>query len=290
MESARQPAAALRDRAERHVFAAVPDLPAHERRVLAMLELAGDDRAGVAADTGLGEQAVGATAARARKALRRARRPLAAGGRCEHAERLLSDRLDGLGAREGRRWLEIHLGRCGRCREHETLLEEQRRALRTAFEAAERTVVAPGAVEPGPTAPELPPPTDGPGEQLGPGPDRVRLRVVPDVRALPPGREPSALDAPPAPPDLEPAEPLPPADSTGPVRAAGTAEPAPVAAPAAGPGRAAARVVAAIALLAALVAGGILGARALDRHPPAPRAPWAAPDAPNVRPEPLDRQ
>src|SRR5213080_3706512 len=93
MPDAAQPAAAPRDRAERHVFAALGDLPAMERRVLALLELADADRATAARDTGLDEQGVREAAARGRKALRRARAPLAAGGRCEHAELLLSDRV-----------------------------------------------------------------------------------------------------------------------------------------------------------------------------------------------------
>src|SRR3954451_10835394 len=88
--------AALRDRAERHVFTALGDLPAVERRVLALLELADAGRTAAARDTGLDEEGVRGAAARARKALRRARAPLAAGGRCQHAELLLSDRIDGV--------------------------------------------------------------------------------------------------------------------------------------------------------------------------------------------------
>src|SRR4051794_37220625 len=158
MPNAAQPAAALRDRAERHVFAALAELPAIERRVLALLELAAAGRAAAARDTGLDEHGVREAAARARKALRRARAPLASGGRCEHAELLLSDRLDGaLHWRDGR-WLDIHLDRCPRCREHEALLEEARAELRATF--------APEPEEPA-AAPE---PRDD---------ERARLRVVP---------------------------------------------------------------------------------------------------------------
>ncbi|MCW2966940.1 MAG: hypothetical protein JWM71_712, partial [Solirubrobacteraceae bacterium] len=96
MPSVPQPAAALRDRAERHVFETLPELSAIERRVLALLELAGDDRAVVAAETGLGEDDLRIAAAQARKALRRSRAPLASGARCERAELLASDRLDGV--------------------------------------------------------------------------------------------------------------------------------------------------------------------------------------------------
>src|SRR5438067_2102730 len=42
MPSAPEPVPALRDRAERHVFAALPELPAVERRLLALLEPAGE--------------------------------------------------------------------------------------------------------------------------------------------------------------------------------------------------------------------------------------------------------
>src|SRR4051794_950093 len=133
MPNAALPATALRDRAERHVFATLAELPALERRVLALLELTGADRAAAARDTGLDEQGVRQAAARARKALRRARAPLAAGGRCEHAELLLSDRIDGLLEWRDGRWLDIHLDRCPRCREHEALLSEAREELREEF-------------------------------------------------------------------------------------------------------------------------------------------------------------
>jgi hypothetical protein len=163
MANAAQPAAALRDRAERHVFGELGDLPAFERRVLALLELVGDDRAAAARDTGLEEAGVRRAAAAARKALRRARAPLAAGGRCEQAELLLSDRLDGvLDWREGR-WLDIHLDRCPRCVEHERLLAEALEELRASF-----------VVE---TEPEQPPEAPRPEE-------RAKLRVVP-----PPGEQ-----------------------------------------------------------------------------------------------------
>src|SRR4051812_2184715 len=111
MPDAAHDAAALRDRAERLVFATLGELPAVERRVLALIELADVDRAAVARETGLDEAGLRQAAARARKALRRARAPLAGGGRCEHAELLLSDRLDGALDWRGGRWLDIHLDR-----------------------------------------------------------------------------------------------------------------------------------------------------------------------------------
>src|ERR687889_2264168 len=129
MPSASQHASALRDRAERHVFALLPELPAVERRVLALLELADADRAAAARDTGLEPTALRFAAKRARKALRRTRAPFSAGARCERAELLASDRIDAPLARQDRRWLEIHLARCPRCEEHVGLLDEAREEL-----------------------------------------------------------------------------------------------------------------------------------------------------------------
>jgi hypothetical protein len=161
-----QPAAALRDRAERHVFALLPELSGVQRRALALLELAGADREVAARDTGLDPEALGIAAAGARRALRRTRAPLAGGGRCERAEILVSDRLDQPldgdrpQARHERKWLEIHLARCPRCIEHERLLGEARTELRAGF-----------VVEP----PKLLPPVPEP-RALEAG---VHLRVVP---------------------------------------------------------------------------------------------------------------
>ena len=167
MEHAPLSAAALRDRAERHVFAELPELDAVDRRVLALLELAQGDRELAARETGLDDEAVRHAAARARKALRRTRAPLAAGGRCEHAELLLSDAIDGALHWRDRRWLDIHLDRCPRCREHEQLLESARTELRGEFVVEE------------PPAPEPPAPRD----------DRARLRVVPPASELEPEPE-----------------------------------------------------------------------------------------------------
>jgi hypothetical protein len=133
MPSARQPAAALADRAERHVFERLGDLPAIERRVLALLELAGAGVAAAAADLGIEEEAVRAAATRARKALRRSRAPLAGGARCERAEGLHSHRLDAPLDRHARKWLDIHLARCPRCEEHASLLSEAVAELRESF-------------------------------------------------------------------------------------------------------------------------------------------------------------
>lgn len=162
MPSSRNAALASRDRAERHVFGALPELPAVERRVLALIELSAASVAEAAADLGIEQEAARAAAATARKALRRERAALASGSRCERAERLLSDRLDAPLERLDRKWLEIHMARCSRCIEHEALLDQARTELRVTFAA--------------PDAKQLPPaPPEPPALEAG----RAQLRVVP---------------------------------------------------------------------------------------------------------------
>src|SRR3954463_5130311 len=124
MPSARQPAAALADRAERHVFERLGELPATERGVLALLELGGADRTAAARDLGIEEAEIGVAVVAARRALRRTGAPLAGGARCLRAEVLLSDRADVGLERVERKWLEIHMARCPRCTAHEALLSE----------------------------------------------------------------------------------------------------------------------------------------------------------------------
>jgi hypothetical protein len=154
--------AAARDRAERHVYEAVPDLGAVQRRALALAALAEVPRAGVASEIGLSGAELSAALADARKALRRTRTQLASGGRCERAERALSDRLDGVLAPMEERFLGAHLRRCARCREHERELAAAVEALRAGF-AAPRTEGTLPAVR-----------------------ERAQLRVVPPAPQLPP--------------------------------------------------------------------------------------------------------
>jgi hypothetical protein len=269
MQTRPQPAAALRDRAERHVFGVVATLPATERRVLALLELAGADRAAAAADTGLDDAALARAAAAARKALRRTLAPLAAGGRCEHAEQLLSDERDGAIDRSGRRWLGIHMDRCGRCREHETLLARAAEALHASF------VADPAA--PAPAAPAPPPAVAD---------DRARLRVVPS--------------APPAPPPADEPAPTAPAAARGPDTVPHRHEAPPTAAPPPAPPRTrralpaaaiarAARVAAVLLVIAAMAVAIALAVSSAGGGGDQ-RAPWSAPDAPEVHPSPLSGQ
>jgi hypothetical protein len=260
MPSVRQTATALRDRAERHVFETVPELPATERRVLALLELAGADRVAVLADTGLAESELRPAAARARKTLRRTRAPLSSGARCEQAEQLISDRLDAVVLeRPERKWLEVHLARCPRCTEHAAALDEARAALRASF-----------AVTPRPAPRPAPPPAN-------PVPDRARLRVVPAPPAPPPTEEPPPVLQPPAAPAIleAPRQRVVRTRSTAPARAGRAAR--------------AARIAAIILIVAALLAAAAVGLSALtgNGHP---TAPWARPGSPDVRPPPLSGQ
>jgi hypothetical protein len=259
MPSARQPAAALRDRAERHVFDRLPELPAVERRVLALVELAGIDRADAGRELGIEGEALAVALAAARKALRRTRAALAAGARCEQGERLLSDRLDVGLDRPDRKWLEIHLARCPRCIEHEQLLGEARVELRAAFEAA------PPALSP---APE----TRAPGV--------ARLRVVPAAEAEPAAEAQSVAPAVVA-AGPQAGEPRPVRNETrrgDGERSARRAD-----------HRRVAKVVAIILVVAGLIAAAGAGLSALDDNDH-PAAPWTQQGAPDVKPAPLSEQ
>ncbi|MFL5846569.1 MAG: zf-HC2 domain-containing protein [Solirubrobacteraceae bacterium] len=320
MPPAGQPAQALRDRAERHVFGLLPDLPAIERRVLALLELADADRASAAVETGLDDTALRFAAKRARKALRRDTAPLAAGARCERAELLLSDRLDAPLARQERKWLEIHLARCPRCEQHETLLATARADLLATF------LAEPPALPPAPQPPALEP--------------AARLRVVPPApvggQSDPDGSfdrpTPAAADTgapadapqPPDPPSPSPPETSTPADAPPPVgrqgdhhgpfdrptpvpptpaddhptpapptpsppipstpaetrRAPKPSRPTPSAAK-----RRALTYLATLLVLAALIGAAIAAIGQIDTSPQ--HAPWDSPDAPEVHPSPL---
>lgn len=269
MPSASQPAPALRDRAERHVFALLPELGAVERRVLALLELTEAGRAAAAADTGLDETALRFAAKRARKALRRGSAPLSAGARCERAELLLSDRLDAPLARQERKWLEIHQARCPRCAEHATRLATAREELRASFVA-----------EPPPAPAPAPPPAPAP---------RAKLRIVPEPEPAPDpaplGRQTRLTDGKDGPTVAE--TPAPPTPSVAKTPGPPTPSVAKLPTPAM---KKAAKVLAILLVLAGLVAGAIAAAGAIDSDSAPPRAPWDAPGAPDIRPAPLTDQ
>jgi hypothetical protein len=258
MQNAPQSAAAVRDRAERHVFGELADLEAVDRRVLALLELAQGDRALAVRETGLDDEAVRHAAARGRKALRRRRAPLPSGARCERSELLLSDGLDGSLDWRDRRWLDIHVDRCARCREHETLLEAARAELRESFAAGETEFE------------QAPPP---PAEEAAPPDERAHLRVVPPAAPEPPP-EPAG--------EIVPAAPSPAVAERAPRRGLDPARRAALARTA--------RVLAAVLVVAAVLAAIALGIIALAGHHHDQSAPWDGPDAPVVHPAPLSGQ
>jgi hypothetical protein len=159
-----------------YVAQALAALDDEARRALALVELAGRSRGAVAAELGLSPEAIAAALTRARKALRRSMFPLSASGWCERAERLISDRLDGELSDPGRRRLEVHLGNCDRCVEHERALGQAREALVARFVELHPAAEPEPESEPAP-APELrvvepapPPPPPARPKQATPAP------------------------------------------------------------------------------------------------------------------------
>jgi hypothetical protein len=112
-----EPAEAARLVAER-----LPKLDPLPRDALALVTLAGRSREEAAARLELEPDAFAAVLARGRKELRRSLHPLAGSGWCERAERLISDRLDGVLDELASARLGVHLPNCPRCVEHERRL------------------------------------------------------------------------------------------------------------------------------------------------------------------------
>jgi hypothetical protein len=111
------------------VVGALPDLSEDAARALSLIEIASRTR-----DKALEEMEVSADALAdllysARKALRRSVFPLSASGWCERAERLLSDRIDGVLRPPGPARLDVHLRNCERCVDHERRLSQAREKL-----------------------------------------------------------------------------------------------------------------------------------------------------------------
>src|SRR3954449_6730798 len=115
--------------AHAHVLDALPDLPEDAAFALALIEIAGRTR-----DNAIAEMEVSATLLadllyQARKSLRRSMFPLSASGWCERAERLLSDRIDGVLRPPGPARLDVHLWSWLRCVDHERRLSQAREKL-----------------------------------------------------------------------------------------------------------------------------------------------------------------
>lgn len=117
------------DEALSRVRARLPALDEPAVTTLALVAIAGRPRADVAAERGESEEELATNLARARKALRRDVAPLPGSGWCERAERIISDRIDGVAAARDTRILAVHLPNCDRCAEHERRLVQAQDAL-----------------------------------------------------------------------------------------------------------------------------------------------------------------
>jgi hypothetical protein len=152
-----------------HVLGALPDLSEDAARALSLIEIAGRTRDKAVEEMRVPASALAELLYEARKTLRRSMFPLSASGWCERAERLLSDRIDGVLIPPGPARLDVHLRNCERCVDHERRLSQAREKLVREFidahphtagagpaerPAATLRVVEPVAVEPvheGPT-------------------------------------------------------------------------------------------------------------------------------------------
>jgi hypothetical protein len=142
------------------VAGAVPGLNERDRTALALVSLAGTARPAVAQRLGIGEEELADSLSHARKQLRRTVAALSGSGWCERAERMISDRIDGVLAERDEPRLDVHLRNCPRCVEHERRLVQATDAL-----------VA--GVAPSPSAPA---PLPGQRAPLAPGGEAARGR------------------------------------------------------------------------------------------------------------------
>jgi hypothetical protein len=180
-----------------HVLASLPELDDDAARALSLVEIAGRTRDAAGEETALAFEVLADALYRARKALRRSIFPLSASGWCERAERLMSDRIDGVLLPPGPARLDVHLRNCERCVEHERRLTQAREKLVREFvEAhpasadagpAERVGAALRVVEPVQVAdePEPEPAYDGPTRTVPSFGGPLREPVAEDAAELP---------------------------------------------------------------------------------------------------------
>jgi hypothetical protein len=198
-------------RALREVAGRLPAISPLAGRALALVVLAEQPRAEVAASLGVSEPELGLLLAEARKELRQTLVPLGGSGWCERAERLISDRLDGELTEADAPRLDVHLRNCPRCVEHERRLVQATDALIGGLSAP----AAPVPAAPAPLA-EAPEAEDG-TEEMGaadaePGPGEPAADdALPGEggRDDAPAREAAPDDAPPgqaAPDDAPPGQ------------------------------------------------------------------------------------
>src|SRR5689334_4507225 len=112
-----------------HVIDALPDLSEDAARALSLIEIAGRTRDRAVEEMQVSADVLAELLYSARKALRRSMFPLSASGWCERAERLLSDRTDGVLLPPGPARLDVHLRNCERCVDHERRLSQAREKL-----------------------------------------------------------------------------------------------------------------------------------------------------------------
>jgi putative zinc finger protein len=179
-----------------YVRGTLPVLDEPSAQALALVELVGRPRTEVQTEAGLSGEELAVALARGRKELRRSLYPLAGSGWCERAERMISDRIDGVLEGPGPARLDAHLNGCDRCLEHERRLAQAINALvagfvETATEPEPEHVEAVEAVEePQPEEEEPAPPPPPPPE----------LRLVEAATAVPAAPTLEAGPAPPPPP------------------------------------------------------------------------------------------
>lgn len=111
------------------MLVALPDLSDDAARALALVEIAGRTRDKALQEMEISAESLAELLYVARKALRRSIFPLSASGWCERAERLLSDRIDGVLNPPGPARLDVHLRNCERCVDHERRLSQAREKL-----------------------------------------------------------------------------------------------------------------------------------------------------------------
>ena len=130
-----------------HVLESLPDLREDAARALALIEIAGRTRDKAVDEMQIQAEALAELLYVSRKALRRSMFPLSASGWCERAERLLSDRIDGVLVPPGPARLDVHLRNCERCVDHERRLAQAREKLVREFIDAHPEAAGAGPAE-----------------------------------------------------------------------------------------------------------------------------------------------
>jgi hypothetical protein len=130
-----------------HVLGALPDVSEDAARALSLIEIAGRTRDNAVEEMRVSADALAELLYAARKALRRSLFPLSASGWCERAERLLSDRIDGVLVPPGPARLDVHLRNCERCVDHERRLSQARERLVRDFIDAHPHIAGAGPAE-----------------------------------------------------------------------------------------------------------------------------------------------